>query len=70
MSGPIIQAALIHDLAIVLGGALHPSAQIGPAPRMAASRIRDVLGITPGELTAGIEDRLSAALGADESKED
>jgi hypothetical protein len=59
--------ALIHDLAIVLGGCLHPSAGLGPAPRLAANRIRDVLGITPGELTAGIEDRLTAALGLERS---
>ncbi len=59
----IVKSALIHDLSIVLSGSLHPNAQIGPAPRMAAKRIRDVLGITPGELTADIEDRISAALG-------
>jgi hypothetical protein len=54
--------ALIHDLAIVLGGCLHPSAQIGPAPRLAADRISDALGITPGDLVADIENRLTAAL--------
>ena len=62
MSGEIRTEALIHDLAIVLRGCLHPSAMIGPAPRLAASRIRDVLRITPGELTAGIEDRFADAL--------
>jgi hypothetical protein len=62
--------ALIHDLAIILGGCLHPSAQVGPGPRLAANRIRDVLGITPGELTAGIEDKLAALLGAKSGKED
>lgn len=66
MSTPAQREALIHDLAIVLKGCLHPSAQIGPAPRLAADRIRDVFGITPGELTAGIEDRLTAALDPEE----
>lgn len=62
MSGPIRTEALIHDLAIVLRGCLHESAQVGPSACLAASRIRDVLGITPGELTAGIEDRLTGPL--------
>lgn len=62
MSGPIRTEALIHDLAIVLRGCLHESAEVGLPGRLAANRISDVLGITPGELTAGIEDRLAAAL--------
>ena len=62
----IIPAALIHDLAIILRGSLHPSAQIGPSPRLAAHRVRDVLGITESELTAGVEVKLLRALGMEE----
>ena len=62
---------LIHDLAIVLAGALHPGAQLTPGARLVASRLRDVLGVDDGdplygrELTGAkdIEAKLSAALG-------
>ncbi len=47
MSETIRTEALIHDLAIILNGCLHPSAQIGPSARFAANRVRDALGITP-----------------------
>jgi hypothetical protein len=57
ISGEIPTGALIHDLAIMLNRVL-----FGYSPDVAADRIRDVLGITPGELTAGIEDRLARAL--------
>jgi hypothetical protein len=62
MSNPIRQEALIHDLAIVLAGSLHPSAEIGPAPRLAAHRIRDVLGIGDGAPVRIIEPLIAAAL--------
>ena len=62
MSDQIPRDALIHDLAIVLAGSLHPSAQIGPAPRLAARRMQDVLGIPDGEPVKGIEKRLCAVL--------
>lgn len=64
MSAPMRRDALIHDLAIVLAGSLHPDAQIGPAPRLAARRLRDVLGITDGERAAVIESMISKALAA------
>jgi len=57
--------ALIHDLAIVLAGSLHPSAEIGPAPRLAAGRLRDVLGVTDGETVKSIERHLRSAFGED-----
>ena len=58
-------SGLIHDLAIVLAGALHPTAELGPAPLRAAHRIKDALAIGDGELTVGIEDRLANALGGE-----
>jgi hypothetical protein len=54
---------LIHDLAIVLAGATHRSARLGPSPALAARRIKDALGWADGELHDGIEDRLREALG-------
>lgn len=54
--------AVVHDLAIVLLGALHPSATIGPAPRLAAERLADVLGVKTGDVTREVEPRLRAAL--------
>jgi len=62
MSDQVPRDALIHDLAIVLAGALHPSAELGPAPRLAARRMQDVLGIADGETVKGIEKRLNAVL--------
>ena len=66
-----LRQPLIHDLSIVLAGALHPGAQLTPGARLVASRLRDVLGIGDGdplygrELTGAkdIEAKLSAALG-------
>lgn len=60
--GDIPREPLIHDLAIVLAGVLHPSAQVGPAPRLAARRMRDVLGIPDGTPVKDIESRLRAVL--------
>lgn len=60
---PIVPEALIHDLAIVLTGSLHPSALIGPSPRLAAQRVADVLGIGEGEMTHSVEHKISQALG-------
>ncbi len=57
--------ALIDDLAIVLAGSLHPSAEIGPAPRLAAHRLRDVLGIEDGAPVRTIEPLIAAALGGE-----
>lgn len=65
MSTQIPAEPLIHDLAIVLRGALHPSAQLGPAARLAARRMQDVLGITDGEMTKDVERRLRSVLAAD-----
>ena len=65
-----MSAALIHDLAIVLAGSLHPSAQIGPAPRLAARRMQDVLGIADGETVKSIEVKLSTALSPDSTGEE
>ena len=65
MSGPVRRKALIHDLAIVLRGALGPHAHVGLETNVAAQRIRDVLGFTDGELTAGIEKRIRATLDGD-----
>jgi hypothetical protein len=62
MTSPILPAALIHDLAIVLAGSLHPQAKIGPAPRLAARRVQDVLGIEDGETVKSIEARIREAL--------
>jgi hypothetical protein len=62
----IVRNALIHDLAIMLAGSLHPSAEIGPAPRLAARRMQDVLGIEDGETVRRIEARLRSALGSED----
>ena len=62
MSKQIQPEAMIHDLAIVLAGSLHPSAEIGPAPRLAAHRLRDVLGIEDGAPVRIIEPLIAAAL--------
>lgn len=62
MSDQTPRDALIHDLAIVLAGSLHPSAEIGPAPRLAARRMRDVLGIADGSPVRGIEALLRTIL--------
>lgn len=62
MSDRIPRDALIHDLAIVLAGSLHPAAQIGPAPRLAARRMQDVLRIPDGALVSDIKARLRAVL--------
>lgn len=51
---------LVRDLAIVLAGAQR--AQLGPSPKLALRRVRERLGWDDGELSAGIEDRLRAAL--------
>ena len=64
MSTEIVTGALIHDLAIVLRGSLHPSAEIGPAPRLAARRIQDVFGLVGGETSMVMERHLRAALAA------
>ncbi len=65
MTGQVPRDALIRDLSIVLAGALHPSAKIGPGPRLAARRMQDVLGI-PGEATrSAVEARLRAVLADD-----
>ena len=61
--------ALIHDLAILLAGSLHPSAKIGPAPRLAARRMQDVLGIEDGETVKSIERRLASVLNENTSPE-
>jgi hypothetical protein len=53
---------LVHDLAIVLAGAQRSYASLGPSPKLAVRRIREELGWTDCELSAGIEDRLRAAL--------
>jgi hypothetical protein len=57
---------LIHDLAIVLRGVLHPDAQVGPPTRLASRRLKDVLGIEDGEMAKGVEARLRAAFDAAE----
>jgi hypothetical protein len=62
MTDRLPREALIHDLAIVLAGSLHPGAQIGPAPRLAAHRLRDVLGIEGGTPVRVIEPLIAAAL--------
>ena len=62
MSDTIRREALIHDLAIVLAGSLHPGAKIGPAPRLAARRMQDVLGIADGAPVGTIEPLIAAAL--------
>ena len=66
---------LIHDLAIVLAGALHPGAHLTPGAKLVASRLRDVLGVGDGDRVYGreltgardIEAKLSAALGGEPS---
>ena len=63
MNDEIRRDALIHDLSIVLAGSLHPSAKIGPAPRLAARRIQDVLGIADGETARIIEAHIREAFG-------
>lgn len=57
--------ALIRDLSIVLAGALHPSAKIGPGPRLAARRMQDVLSIPDGAPRSAVEGRLRAVLADD-----
>ncbi len=53
---------LIRDLSIVLAGALDPSAVIGPGPRLAARRMRDVLGLEDGAPRREFEARLREVL--------
>ena len=66
LSDQIPRDALVHDLAIVLAGSLHPSAEIGPRPGDAAARrMRDVLGILDRETAKGIEARLRSVLADD-----
>jgi hypothetical protein len=54
--------ALVRDLAMVLRGALHPDAKVGPAPRLAARRLRDALGITEDARTEDVAGTLCDAL--------
>lgn len=65
VSNEIHREALIHDLAIVLAGSLHPSAKIGPAPRLAARRIQDVFDIEDRAPVRVIEARIGEALDAE-----
>jgi hypothetical protein len=62
MSGQIPRDALIHDLAIVLSGALRESAKTGTGPHLAARRMQDVLGIMDGEPVRAVEARLRGVL--------
>jgi|HubBroStandDraft_1064217.scaffolds.fasta_scaffold357030_2 hypothetical protein len=64
---PLRTDALIHDLAIVLRGVLHPSVEIGPPARLASRRLADVLGIEDGEMVRDVETRLRSALASGES---
>lgn len=61
MSTPIPRDALIRDLSAVLAGVLHQSAENVPG-RVAACRIRDVLGIGDGAFPSEIRPLLNAAL--------
>jgi hypothetical protein len=66
----LLREPLIHDLAVVLAGALHPGAQLTPGTKLVANRLRDVLRIEDGDPIYGyppgavkrIEARLRAAL--------
>jgi hypothetical protein len=65
-AGPEVlpHAPLIHDLAIVLRGVLHPGAAVGPPARLASRRLADVLGIADGEANSwNVQARLRAAFG-------
>jgi hypothetical protein len=57
---------LIHDLSIVLAGALHPSAELGPAPHLAAQRLYEGLGLADGPRASDVEARLRELLGSEE----
>ncbi|HEY2086717.1 MAG TPA: hypothetical protein VGH54_11935 [Mycobacterium sp.] len=65
MSGQIPRDALIHDLAIVLSGALRESAKTGTGAHLAARRMQDVLGIEDGEPVKAVEARLRGVLAAE-----
>jgi hypothetical protein len=67
MDDRISRDALIHDLAIVLRGVLHPGAEVGPPARLASRRLRDVLGIKDGDMTKDVEALLRSALAAPEN---
>lgn len=67
MSGEIRSEALIGDLAVILAGALREDARIHPGSRLAAHRVRDVLGIEDGAFPSDIRRALSAVLAAEET---
>lgn len=62
MSDYVPRDPLVHDLSIILRGVLDPGTQINPGARLAASRMRDVLGIPDGALVKDVEWRLREAL--------
>lgn len=64
VSEALPRAPLVHDLAIVLRGVLHPDAQVGPPARLASRRLAEVLGIADGEVnTWNVQARLREAFG-------
>jgi hypothetical protein len=56
------QRKLLHDVAIVLRWAADHGGHMSLSARHAAQRAQKALGATGGELTAGYEDKLAAAL--------
>jgi hypothetical protein len=51
----LLRGPLIHDLAVVLAGALHPGAQLTPGTKLVANRLRDVLRIEDGDPIYGYQ---------------
>jgi hypothetical protein len=68
MSTTTARGTLIHDLSVLLAGALHPSAQLGPAPHLAARRLREALGLDGWTPSPDVEARLRELLGSGEEQ--
>jgi hypothetical protein len=69
MTDQISREPLIHDLAIILRGVLHPGVEVGPPARLASRRLKDVLGIKDGDMTRDVEALLRSALASETAEE-